>query len=89
MTTRQQADIGGMTALGRPTLRSLSPDECYELIAAGDRAGGVQTADGPVVFPVNYAMAGQTVVLRTAADTELAARLDCRSASRWTGWTRH
>ena len=27
--------------------------------------------------PVNYAMAGQVVVLRTGADTELAARLDC------------
>ena len=35
------------------------------------------TADGPVAFPVNYAMAGQVIVLRTGVDTELAARLDC------------
>lgn len=78
MTARQQADIGGMTVTARPALRSLSPEECYELIAGG-RIGRVvfSTADGPVAFPVNYAMVGQVVVLRTGADTELAARLDC------------
>jgi nitroimidazol reductase NimA-like FMN-containing flavoprotein (pyridoxamine 5'-phosphate oxidase superfamily) len=78
VTARQQAGIGGMTGPARRALRSLSPEECYELIAAG-RIGRVvfSTGDGPVAFPVNYAMAGQVIVLRTGADTELAARLDC------------
>jgi nitroimidazol reductase NimA-like FMN-containing flavoprotein (pyridoxamine 5'-phosphate oxidase superfamily)/DNA-binding transcriptional regulator YiaG len=62
----------------RPVLRTLAPDECYDLMAAGGIGRVVfDTADGPVVFPVNYAMAGHLVVLRTGADTELAARLDC------------
>jgi len=62
----------------RPMLRTLSPDECYDLMAAGGIGRVVfDTADGLVVVPVNYAMAGQIVVLRTGADTELAARLDC------------
>lgn len=75
---RQQAEIGGMTTPAKPALRHLSAEECYELIAAG-RIGRVvfSTADGPVAFPVNYAMAGQLIVLRTGVDTELAARLDC------------
>ena len=38
------------------------------------------TVNGPVVLPVNFGMAGHAVVLRTGADTELAARLDCRVA---------
>ena len=78
MTARQQAETGPKTGPARAALRSLSPDECYDLIAAG-RIGRVvfSTADGPVAFPVNYAMAGHLVVLRTGADTELAARLDC------------
>lgn len=63
----------------RPMLRTLTPEECYELLAPGGVGRVVfETADGPAVFPVNFAMAGQTVVLRTAADTALAARLDCK-----------
>ncbi|HTT51118.1 MAG TPA: pyridoxamine 5'-phosphate oxidase family protein [Streptosporangiaceae bacterium] len=62
----------------QPTLHVLSPDDCYDLIAGGGIGRVVfDTVDGPVVFPVNYAMNGQVVVLRTGADTELAARLDC------------
>jgi len=78
VTARQQAETGETAAPARPTLCTLSPEECYELLATG-RIGRVvfTTADGPVAFPVNYAMAGQVVVLRTGVDTELAARLDC------------
>ena len=78
MTARQRAGISGTAAPTRPELCSLSPEECYELMATGLIGRVVfSTADGPVAFPVNYAMAGQVVVLRTGADTELAARLDC------------
>ncbi len=64
---------------GRPLLQTLSPDDCYELISPGGVGRVVfETADGPTVLPVNFAMWGQTVVLRTAADTDLAARLDCQ-----------
>ncbi len=63
----------------RPLLQTLSPDECYDLLSPGGVGRVVfETADGPTVLPVNFAMWGQTVVLRTAADTDLAARLDCQ-----------
>ncbi len=65
----------------RPVLRAIDPVECYELLAAGGIGRVVfDTADGPVVLPVNFGMAGHTVVLRTGADTEFAARLDCQVA---------
>ena len=65
---------------GLPLLQTLSADECYELISPGGVGRVVfETTDGPTVLPVNFAMWGQTVVLRTAADTELAARLDCQA----------
>ena len=65
----------------RPPLQSIDPAECYELLAAGGIGRVVfDTVDGPVVLPVNFGMAGHAVVLRTGADTELAARLDCRVA---------
>ncbi|MFI5067665.1 MAG: pyridoxamine 5'-phosphate oxidase family protein [Streptosporangiales bacterium] len=64
---------------GRPLLQTLSPDECYDLLSPGGVGRVVfETTDGPTVLPVNFAMWGQTVVLRTAADTDLAARLDCQ-----------
>jgi transcriptional regulator with XRE-family HTH domain len=65
----------------RPPLQSIDPAECYELLSAGGIGRVVfDTIDGPVVLPVNFGMAGHAVVLRTGADTELAARLDCRVA---------
>ena len=65
----------------RPQLRAIDPTECYALLAAGGVGRVVfDTTDGPVVLPVNFGMAGHTVVLRTGADTELAARLDCQVA---------
>jgi len=78
MAVSERAGTGGMATPAKPALHSLTPDECYLLLSAG-RIGRVvfSTADGPVAFPVNYAMAGQVVVLRTGADTELASRLDC------------
>ena len=64
-------------ASGRPVLQTLTAAECYDLLSPGG-VGRVAftTADGPVVVPVNYAMAGQTVIFRTAPDTLLAGYLD-------------
>ena len=65
----------------RPRLEAIDPTECYQLLTAGGIGRVVfDTADGPVVLPVNFGMAGHTVVLRTGADTEFAARLDCQVA---------
>jgi len=65
----------------RPMLQTLEATECYELLSPGGIGRVVfDTPDGPVVLPVNFAMVGQTVILRTGADTELAARLDCQVA---------
>ena len=62
---------------GHPVLQTLTAAECYDLLSPGG-VGRVAftTADGPVVLPVNYAMAGQTVIFRTAPDTLLAGYLD-------------
>ena len=68
---------------GSPVLQTLTAAEWYDLLAPGG-VGRVAftTADGPVVVPVNYAMAGQTVIFRTAPDTLLAGYLDGRPGSR-------
>jgi nitroimidazol reductase NimA-like FMN-containing flavoprotein (pyridoxamine 5'-phosphate oxidase superfamily) len=63
---------------GQPVLETLTAAECFDLLSPGG-VGRVAftTADGPVVLPVNYAMAGRTVIFRTAPDTLLAGYLDC------------
>jgi hypothetical protein len=62
---------------GHPVLQTLTAAECYDLLSPGGVGRVAFTiADGPVVLPVNYAMAGQTVIFRTAPDTLLAAYLD-------------
>jgi transcriptional regulator with XRE-family HTH domain len=63
---------------GPPVLETLTAEECFDLLSAGG-VGRVAftTANGPVVLPVNYAMAGRTVIFRTAPDTLLAGYLDC------------
>lgn len=62
----------------RPALEKLTAVECYELLSPGG-VGRVAftTADGPLVLPVNYSMAGRTPIFRTAPDTRLAGYLDC------------
>jgi len=62
---------------GHRVLQTLTAAECYDLLSPGG-VGRVAftTTDGPVVLPVNYAVAGQTVIFRTAPDTLLAGYLD-------------
>jgi len=63
---------------GQPVLETLTSAECFDLLSPGG-VGRVAftTAGGPVVLPVNYAMAGRTVIFQTAPDTLLAGCLDC------------
>jgi nitroimidazol reductase NimA-like FMN-containing flavoprotein (pyridoxamine 5'-phosphate oxidase superfamily) len=71
---------GQRGASTRRVLQTLTPAECYDLLSSGGVGRVVFTAvDGPVVLPVNFAMVGQTVILRTGVDTQLAAHLDCRA----------
>jgi nitroimidazol reductase NimA-like FMN-containing flavoprotein (pyridoxamine 5'-phosphate oxidase superfamily) len=53
-------------------LEEIGREECLELLAR-KRVGRVAVVDGeqPYIFPVNYAIDGETVVFRTAAGTKL------------------
>ena len=54
-------------------LRTLSPAECYGLLEAGGIGRvGFSSADGIKMLPVNFAVAGKTIIFRTAPDTLLA-----------------
>jgi nitroimidazol reductase NimA-like FMN-containing flavoprotein (pyridoxamine 5'-phosphate oxidase superfamily) len=62
---------------GHPVLQTLTAAECHDLLSPGGVGRVAFTAaDGPVVLPVNYVMAGQTVIFRTAPDTLVAGYLD-------------
>jgi nitroimidazol reductase NimA-like FMN-containing flavoprotein (pyridoxamine 5'-phosphate oxidase superfamily) len=64
----------GQTAARRPQLQTLTPGECYALLAPGG-IGRVafSTKGGPVVLPVNFAMVGHTIVFLTGAAGALSA----------------
>jgi nitroimidazol reductase NimA-like FMN-containing flavoprotein (pyridoxamine 5'-phosphate oxidase superfamily) len=87
VTARQDAANTSRSSRGRapgPTsgrvLQTLTPAECYDLLSPGGLGRIVFCAvDGPVALPVNFAMVGRTVVLRTGVDTQLAAHLDCKA----------
>jgi nitroimidazol reductase NimA-like FMN-containing flavoprotein (pyridoxamine 5'-phosphate oxidase superfamily) len=66
-----------LLALGSPAgeqcLRTLSPAECYDLLEPGGIGRvGFAAADGIMMLPVNFAVAGKAIVFRTAPDTLLA-----------------
>ena len=56
------------------TLRELNREDCYRLLVA-HRIGrlGVNAERYPLIFPVNYAMDGDVVVIRTNAGLKLTA----------------
>lgn len=69
---------GRIRQSGPPVLETLTAEECFDLLSFGGVGRVAFTAtQGPVVLPVNYAMAGRTVIFRTAPDTLLAGYLDC------------
>jgi nitroimidazol reductase NimA-like FMN-containing flavoprotein (pyridoxamine 5'-phosphate oxidase superfamily) len=54
-------------------LCTLSPAECFDLLEPGGVGRvGFTAATGVVMLPVNYVVAGKTIVFRTAPDTLLA-----------------
>ncbi|MGY1695925.1 pyridoxamine 5'-phosphate oxidase family protein [Geodermatophilus sp. SYSU D00814] len=56
------------------TLQEIPVDECYRLLASHEIGRlAVNAEHHPLVFPVNYAMDGTTVVIRTAPGTKLTA----------------
>jgi nitroimidazol reductase NimA-like FMN-containing flavoprotein (pyridoxamine 5'-phosphate oxidase superfamily) len=60
-------------AAPRRALRTLGPAECFELLEPGGIGRvGFTAAAGIMVLPVNFAVAGKTIVFRTARDTLLA-----------------
>jgi nitroimidazol reductase NimA-like FMN-containing flavoprotein (pyridoxamine 5'-phosphate oxidase superfamily) len=64
-TARSDAD--------RHALRTLGPSECFELLEPGGIGRvGFMAAAGIMMLPVNFAVAGKTIVFRTARDTLLA-----------------
>lgn len=55
----------------------LAPAECRRLIAPGG-VGRIAfcTASGPAIFPVNFAMVAETIVIRTAEGTVIDGHAD-------------
>jgi nitroimidazol reductase NimA-like FMN-containing flavoprotein (pyridoxamine 5'-phosphate oxidase superfamily) len=74
----------------------LSLDECLALLAEGSigRLAGIVNGK-PFIFPVNYALEGDTVVFRTSPGTKLAGagfgpvafEIDGVSETHQTGWS--
>ncbi len=68
----------GPAACGH-ALRTLSPAECFELLEQrGIGRVGFACAAEIMILPVNYAVAGKTIIFRTAPDTLLAAYAEGR-----------
>jgi transcriptional regulator with XRE-family HTH domain len=62
---------------GAPVLDKLTPAECRQLIARGGIGRiAFSTAAGPVVFPVNFAVVADTIVIRTGEGTMLEGHAD-------------
>ena len=61
---------------GRTGIEVLERDECLQLLQAED-VGRIAVVDAghPVIFPVNYALDGESIVFRTAEGTKLDATL--------------
>ncbi len=73
-----QSRAGGPAA-GPRALRAISAEECFELLEPGGVGRvGFNAADGIMMLPVNFAVAGKTIVFRTAPDTLLAVHADAQ-----------
>jgi len=72
----------GKESANRPdasALRTLSPVECFDLLEPGGIGRVAFTSAGEIMMlPVNFAMAGKTIIFRTAPDTLLAAHADAK-----------
>jgi len=72
-----QAPPGHGRPAGGTMTEKLMPADCRRLIAPGG-VGRIAftTTSGPVVLPVNFAMAGNSIVIRTGAGTLIGAHAD-------------
>jgi nitroimidazol reductase NimA-like FMN-containing flavoprotein (pyridoxamine 5'-phosphate oxidase superfamily) len=71
MPNRESA--GPEPAAHERALRTLSPEACFDLLERGGIGRvGFMSADGIMMFPVNFAVTGKTIIFRTAPDTLLA-----------------
>src|ERR1022692_2504870 len=77
LPSRESPDPG--PAAHERALRTLSPAECFDLLEPGGIGRvGFTSADGIVILPVNFAVAGKTMIFRTAPDTLLALYADAQ-----------
>ncbi len=87
----------GQEVLERTGLEVLSREECWRLIG-GSVVGrlAVSIANQPDIFPINYAVDGETIVINTDAGTKLAGavlgtavafEVDGLDADEHTGWS--
>jgi nitroimidazol reductase NimA-like FMN-containing flavoprotein (pyridoxamine 5'-phosphate oxidase superfamily) len=66
-------EIGAMSA-EESTIHVIPADECYRLLGTHEIGRfGVNAQHFPMIVPVNYAMDGTTIVIRTQPGTKLAA----------------
>jgi nitroimidazol reductase NimA-like FMN-containing flavoprotein (pyridoxamine 5'-phosphate oxidase superfamily) len=57
----------------------LGPEECLSLLEPGGVGRvGFTSAEGVVILPVNFAVAGKAIIVRTAPDTLLAAHANAQ-----------
>jgi nitroimidazol reductase NimA-like FMN-containing flavoprotein (pyridoxamine 5'-phosphate oxidase superfamily) len=60
-------------------LRAISATECFDLLERGGIGRvGFTAADGVMILPVNFAVSGKAVIIRTAPDTLLALHASAR-----------
>jgi nitroimidazol reductase NimA-like FMN-containing flavoprotein (pyridoxamine 5'-phosphate oxidase superfamily) len=61
-----------MTQGSEATMQAIPADECYQLLSTHEIGRiGVNAEHHPLIFPVNYAMDGTTIVVRTHPGTVL------------------
>jgi nitroimidazol reductase NimA-like FMN-containing flavoprotein (pyridoxamine 5'-phosphate oxidase superfamily) len=77
-------------------LTALRPEDCFGLLEPGGVGRvGFTSAEGIVIVPVNFAVTGKTIIIRTAPDTLLAVHAnepvsfeaDRYDESRREGWS--
>jgi nitroimidazol reductase NimA-like FMN-containing flavoprotein (pyridoxamine 5'-phosphate oxidase superfamily) len=62
-----------MAPANNRVLRAISATECVDLLESGGIGRvGFTTADGVMMLPVNFAVSGKSIIVRTAPDTLLA-----------------
>jgi Pyridoxamine 5'-phosphate oxidase len=70
---------GRRPAARERVMRALSAAECLELLEPGGIGRvGLTSAAGVVILPVNFAVAGNAIIFRTAPDTLLAVHASTR-----------